>query len=332
MTTDPVVPLAAVGAVAALALGACVTLALRRRARRWAWWRRAGIVLLLGVIAVRPGGERSDADVLVSDLDVFFVVDRTGSMVAEDHQGGTRLDGVRSDVLALADALPGARWSLVGFDDEVTTLVPLISDPTALRDVVERLRPEVQDQASGSSPRLAAGAVADRVLAAEDQEPDRRQVVFLFTDGETTVEQPSTDRYTAVGERIVGGAVLGYGTTEGAPMRVWDASGPTEHDVIDARTDAPAISVIDRSTLRELAIELDVPLLDRTAGDALDEAVRVIDQGGERTTPGRVPVHQDLGWWWAYPLLGLVWWEVAAVTIDVARFVPRRPDRGAVPG
>jgi len=331
MTIDPVVPVAAVGVLVAVALGACAILT-RRRGRRWTWTRRAGIVVLLGVIALRPGSERADADVLVSDLDVFFVVDRTGSMVAEDHADGTRLDGVRSDVLALADAFPGARWSLVGFDDEVTTLVPLISDPTALRDAVERLRPEVQDQASGSSPRLAAATLVDLVAAAEDQEPDRRQVVFLFTDGETTVEQPSTEPYTAVGERIAGGAVLGYGTTEGATMRVWDASGPTEDDVMDARTGAPAVSVVDRSTLRELANELDVPLLDRTAGDPLDEALTGIDRDGERTTPGRVPVHQDLGWWWAYPLLGLVWWEVAAVTVDVARFVPRRPNSDAVPG
>lgn len=331
MTIDPIVPVAAVAALIAVALGACAGFA-RRRRRRWAWWRRAGIVVLLGVMALRPGSERADADVLISDLDVFFVVDRTGSMVAEDHDDGTRLDGVRSDVLALADSFPGARWSLVGFDDEVTTLVPLISDPTALRDTVERLRPEVQDQASGSSPRLAAGTLVDLVVAAQDQEPDRRQVVFLFTDGETTVEQPSTESYRSVGERIVGGAVLGYGTTEGATMRVWDASGPTEQDVMDPRTGAPAISAVDRSTLREVAAELDVPLLDRTAGDPLERALTAIDRDGERTTPGRVPVHQDLGWWWAYPLLGLVWWEAAAVTVDVARFVPRRPQHDVVPG
>lgn len=327
MTIAPVVAAPVLAALAVVALVGCAAGA-HRGGRRWPWLRRAGIVALLAVVALRPGSERSDADVVVSDLDVFFVVDRTGSMVAEDHEGGTRLEGVRADVLAVADAFAGARWSLVGFDDEVTTLVPLITDPTALRESVERLRPEVQLQASGSSPRLPATVLHELVTAAHEQEPDRRQVVFVFTDGETTAERPATQTYTAVGARIAGGAVLGYGTTAGARMREWDESGPADRYVIDARTGAAAVSAIDRVTLQELADELDVPLVDRTAGDPLRSAIAAIDRGDERTTPGQVPVHQDLGWWWAYPMLGLVWWEVAALTVDVARYVPQRPRRG----
>lgn len=324
MTVDPVVASPLVAAVAGVMVAACVVLA--RRGRGWAWSRRAGMVVLLAVIALRPGAERADADLVISDLDVFFVVDRTGSMVAEDHAAGTRLDGVRGDLVALADRLPGARWSLVGFDDEVTTLLPLITDPTAFRDAVDRLRPEVQDQASGSSPRLAADRLGDLVAAAHEQHPDRRQVVFVFSDGETTVERPTSDSYQAVGEQIVGGAVLGYGTTTGARMREWDAIGPTDRYVQDGRTGVDAVSVIDRPTLEAIGAELGVPVLDRTAGDELSTALDSVDEGSPRTVPGRVPVHQDLGWWWAIPLLGLVWWEVAAVTVDIARFAPlRRP-------
>lgn len=324
MTLAPVAPWGVVVAVATGGLVGCL-LAGRHSTRRSTWLRRGAIVALFTLVAIRPGSERADADVVISDLDVFFVVDRTGSMVAEDHgEGATRLDGVRADVLALAAGLPGARWSLVGFDDDVTSLVPLITDATAFREAVDRLRPEVQTYSSGSSPRLPVTALTGLLADAAEQEPGRRRLVFLFTDGEATAERPQSDSFAAVADGSDGGAVLGYGTPEGAPMRVWTAAGPTDTYIVDARSGVDAISRIDPTALAAIADELDVPMLDRTAGDPLSGALDGIDEGQTRTSSTELPVHQDRGWWWAIPLFVLVLWEVAALTTDVAAVVPAR--------
>lgn len=330
MTIDPVAPWFVVVTATLMGLGACVRAA-RSSPHRRGWWRRAGIVVLLGGIALRPGTERADAAVVTSDLDVFFVVDRTGSMVAEDHGGGPRLDAVRRDIVELRASLPGARWSLVGFDDEVTRLTPLITDATAFDAAADRLRPEVLAYSGGSSPRLVVAPLVVHLGAAAAQEPDRRRIVFLFTDGEVTADRPSHDSFEAVGELTDGGAVLGYGTDAGGRMRVWDTTGPTDDYIVDRLTGEDAVSVIDREVLGAIGAELDAPVIDRTAGEPVRGALEGFDVGAVRTTPGRVPIHQDRGWWAAYPLLVLVMWELAAVTTDVARVMPRRPARSVAP-
>ena len=66
----------------------------RRRLRRdaaepaaWrAWWRRLAIVVVI-VVAMAGPAIRGSAAVSVSNVEIYMVVDRTGSMAAEDYQG-----------------------------------------------------------------------------------------------------------------------------------------------------------------------------------------------------------------------------------------------------
>src|SRR5690554_6504994 len=59
------------------------------------WSRRLTITMLVIFIGFGPGRMVETTETARANVDVFFVVDRTGSMVAEDYDGDKpRLDGV----------------------------------------------------------------------------------------------------------------------------------------------------------------------------------------------------------------------------------------------
>ena len=92
---------------------------------RRAWWRRLAIVVVVVLAMAGPAIRGSEA-ISVSNVEIYMVVDRTGSMAAEDYRGkgpdgvdqaaSTRLDGVRSDMRAIREAFrirgsPSSPWT-----------------------------------------------------------------------------------------------------------------------------------------------------------------------------------------------------------------------------
>ena len=53
---------------------------------RRAWWRRLAIVVVMTLAMAGPAIRGSEA-ISVSNVEIYMVVDRTGSMAAEDYQG-----------------------------------------------------------------------------------------------------------------------------------------------------------------------------------------------------------------------------------------------------
>src|SRR5699024_6629960 len=118
---------------------------------RLVWLLRILLVLACGALALRPALPSGTAQAVTADLDVFLVVDSTTSITAEDW-GGTepRLAGVRSDVEAIVDAYPGARYSLITFDNHATQRLPMTTDVNAVFSALEVLRPPTTAYARGS--------------------------------------------------------------------------------------------------------------------------------------------------------------------------------------
>src|SRR5699024_9700807 len=100
MSLQPLMPLwlflPIIGGLAALS----VWQLLATGTNRSGWIRCTLIVVLLGVIGVGPSVEERVPDALISNAEVYFVVDRTGSMAAQDYgeDGETRLSGVTADI------------------------------------------------------------------------------------------------------------------------------------------------------------------------------------------------------------------------------------------
>ncbi|UZX03620.1 VWA domain-containing protein [Arthrobacter sp. CDRTa11] len=319
MTLQPILPwwiLGPVIAVALLFLGWRLVRAGRQQPRAVReklagvqlrdWLFRSALVLLLLAAALRPGVPGGSAGAATTDVNVFFVVDTTSSIVAEDYgDSAPRLDGVRRDILAIAEELAGARFALITFDNNATVRMPLTTDTTALDTLVTVLEPQVTDYAKGSSVTVAGTLLTERLQAARDSHPHRPRIVFYLGDGEqTSAKAPAPIR---VEDGLIdGGAVLGYGTREGGRMKentgrgmgqdsdggsayIQDRSGDTRKD---------AVSVIDEDRLRDIAGQLGVPYVHRSAGDPSGPMMTGAEPGTLQRAPedGSLEGRTELYW------------------------------------
>jgi Ca-activated chloride channel family protein len=271
---SPVLPLPALVAVFAVLAAFAIwqLIARENRARRLSWAVRAGMVVLLLLVALRPGIPGAGGEKATTDVDVFFVVDTTTSIIAEDFDGSQpRLDGVKSDIVDLVDAYPGAKFALLSFDSSAVLRVPLTSDATAVSNAADVLAPEITLYSNGSSITQAKDLLASTLQRAEAAEPDRSRLVYYFGDGEQTSSAPVESFDDSAGF-VSGGYVFGYGTDAGGQMRVQTGyydDDKTDDGYVTDDTGAPARSVIDEKNLRTIADQLGVEYVHRTApGDA----------------------------------------------------------------
>ena len=104
---------------------------------------------------------------------------------------------------------------------------------------------------------------------AEQRNPDRGRVVFYLGDGEQTATEPAAP-FTIDPRLINGGAVLGYGTSEGGRMKATRSRFDATTDyIIDPATGEDARSVIDEDALRGIGKQLGLPYLHRESGDGV---------------------------------------------------------------
>ena len=296
--------------------------------------RRTAMVLLLLVAALRPGLPGQDVRVDPSAVDVYFVVDTTTSVMARDYGASQpRLEGVRADIKGVAAQLPGARYTVLTFDHDTRTRLPLTSDSLALEAAADTLTPETSVWSQGSSV-TAASAELERVLARGKQtHPERARIVFYLGDGEQTADTDPQPFAIDAG-MVNGGAVLGYGTAAGGQMQ---RTGDQENgDVVDPSTGQPAVSTIDEKQLQTIAAQLDVPYLHRTQDDqaaGIVDAVKLRDLdtvASEAGTSEVVGGRAELYWVALLTLALVAAWELGAALLGVTG--PRRPRRAIATG
>ncbi|WP_285245298.1 VWA domain-containing protein [Pseudarthrobacter sp. fls2-241-R2A-127] len=307
---------------------------------RRAWLRRTAVVVLLGAAALRPGLPGGTVQAASTDLNVFFVVDTTTSMVAEDYAGATpRLEGVRKDIKAIAEKLPGARFSVITFDTTAHVRMPLSTDTLALETITDVLEPQVTAYAKGSSITAARQVLAERLAAARDSHPGRPRLVFYLGDGEqTSGKEPEAMAFDA--GLVAGGAVLGYGTAEGGRMKENTGLDPndgtgggtgagTHSGYVQDNRAGDARSVIDEGRLRTIASQLGVPYVHRDAGASPADMMQQAHPGKTEHSDGAgsVAARTELYWIFAAGAFLLVVPEAVAV-LRRLRGLPRpvRPE------
>lgn len=322
-----------------LVLAAWQAIVTRDEGGLWPWVRRGAMVLCLGAIALAPAVPRQNTTV-ETNAEVFFVVDRTGSMAAEDYDDGQpRLEGVRSDIRAISEEMAGSRFSIIAFDSQATRQLPLTSDGRAVRSWTETLVQEITFYSVGSAIDRPLAALTQALEGAAERNPGNVRIVFFLSDGENTNDagaQESTTGYGELAHLVDGGAVLGYGTASGGQMRYYDGTSPygPEDDadwILDTTQDGdpPAISAIDETNLRRLAQELGVEYVHRTEPGSLTSITSGIDLDHIAGDGRRdVSVYQDVYWPAAVILAGLVLWEAWYL----ARRFPRQRYQAAPSG
>lgn len=307
-----------------LVLGLLLTMVVlqSRRAGKIQWLtliRRGLVAVLLFIIALRPGipGGNAEAVVLTQDLDVFLVVDTTGSIAAEDIEGErTRLDLVREDIVAITESYPGARFSLITFDRTAVQRIPLSTDLGAVHTAARILSPEITLYSGGSSISEARVLLKERLEAAQRSNPERSRAVFYFGDGEQTVSE-APESFAESAPLISGGAVFGYGTAEGGHMReqrsYFDQE-MTDNWIEDFSTGARAVSRIDEDNLRAIASQLGVEYFHRSAVNPTPSIDIQVAAGQELSVSGSsAQVADELYWVFALAILPLIAWEMALI-------------------
>ncbi|PYD00854.1 VWA domain-containing protein [Microbacterium esteraromaticum] len=291
--------------------------ALVRGPQRGLWALRLGMIVVVFAMLLRPGIPGGTSQTLATDTDVVIVVDTTASIVAEDWAGDRpRIDGVRADVQAIVDEYPGARFALISFDAAAQLRLPLTTDATALMSSLDVMRPEVTDQSLGSSIGIANRMLADTLSAAAKASPERARMVFFLGDGEQTASS-EPESFASSAKYVDGGAVLGYGTTEGGPMKKTTGAGAAAGGYIEYQG-APAMSVIDEDNLRQVSEQLGVEYQHRTA-DAEIELPEAPTSTTDYAASGEVGSVIELYWIAALVLIVLLAVEVALATMSVVR-------------
>ncbi len=332
MTFSPVIPIVLLIVVAsALLVFAVVALARAgTRTLRSSWALRILMVLLFVIVASRPAIPGSAQGPSASGgLEVYFAVDTTSSVVAEDYDGDEpRLDGVKADVAAIAATLIGAQYSLVTFDSSAVQRVPLTTDVTALESAASVLTQEVTTYSKGSSVDEAVPLLTSILKAAKKQNPGDRRVLFYLGDGEQTAATPPGS-FAALAPYLNGGGVLGYGTSAGGRMMTFDGfndqfsqKGYIQDDTQDPPTDA--LSKIDEAELQNIAHQLGVTYTHRTAPGGVEQLVSGIKVGTLSVSPGRPGGPFELYWIFAIPLVLLVLVEFVRLSAVVRELRPRK--------
>lgn len=295
-------------------------------------WRLTTAVGLLLVAALRPGVPGDEVATSAANLNVYFVVDTTSSMVAEDHGGEQpRLVGVRSDVTRIAEALPGARFSVITFDNTTRVRLPLTTDTTALGAAVDTLLPEPPEYSRGTSVSEARATVQALLERAAARQPERGRIVFYLGDGEHTAQTPPA-AFDLPRPLVNGGAVLGYGTTDGGRMpSTVSRYGSAGSYLQDPVTGEDALSRLDEDRLQTIASQLSLPYVHRPAGAPVDAALAGVDLQrfgtSEELERERMRGRAELYWPLLAGLTGLAAWELGAAGSALARARTREEER-----
>lgn len=308
--------------IAVLGAGGWQIMQVRKQERKvlLRWVRRVALLLLPGLIALGPSVPGGTSSPGVANLDVIFAVDTTPSMAALDYHGTQqRLDGAKADILELVDKLQGAHIEIISFDSNANVILPFTNDLTALSAAVQGMIPEVSSYSQGSAIDQPKDLITRELKNSKTAYPQRKRLVFYLGDGEQTMST-AVQSFAPIAPYIDGGAVLGYGTTQGAQMLDYtgDSTQPTGYIQTAGPAGsqlAPAVSKMDPATLSTIAQQLGVVYQDRNSGGSVDGLYKASKAQIAVDNSQHLIRYLSLYWLLAIPFAGLVFWDWKTIVI-----------------
>lgn len=335
----PVFPIWLIIAISALAVVlrvAAVVLAWRRgrRPNRRYWLRFSASVvaiLCLALAATRLGDEsraqnppRLTATAEESNINVFFVVDRSVGMTAADFDGDReRLAGALTDMLATLGKYPQARFAVLSYADEARVDWPLSPDTWSLTPFLENFQPYGAEYSYERGTEVntlvsAPNAVLDEQLSvASESYPGSANLVYVFGAG----SDPGDWAYTIPEGQVSGGAVFGYGTVAGAEVYAGSGAGRDGSRIVSSKLNEPALETAAQS--------LGIPYIHRQDGPLPLNALTSMPPQAAPADPidPRVPHPNRIEYYWLFAALGAGLFGIELY--DLARHWLRRRRGGA---
>ena len=312
MKINPILP---VWLMAVLCIG---MIAMKRRGV-WNFIRQILIALLLFALNLRIMIFTHDIPKKELNVDVLFVIDDSMSMLAEDFDGdGRRIDAVKEDCEYIIDKLEGCRFSVISFGNYAYRLAPYTSDTNVVMSAIRSLEGQTQYYAQGTSLNLPFPQILDTLEQDAEQDSERVQILFFFSDGEITSKEEKLGSYEDAADYIISGAVLGYGTEEGGKMKVksyeGDYGSPFYMQTKDesGRT-VDAISMIDEENLQSIADDLEVEYYhvekSTTVREVIGDITDNLDQYAVEGETG-MEGYDETYYWFAIPLATLLLYDL----------------------
>lgn len=233
------------------------------------------LIIILFIINLRPMLPSDNADIIVNDLDVLFVVDNTISMYAEDYGSNNteRINAVKKDCAYIINELSGARFALITFNNSSKISVPYTFDHNIVNESIDILQPMVSYYAKGSSLNTPHDDM--KTVLKNNQKEKRKKIVFFISDGEIT-DNSKLKSFSDLEEYIDDGAVLGYGTTKGGYMKKKDGYS-TEIKYVEDTSSWPykkALSKLDEDNLQDIAKDLGIDYVYMSKQSNIDKTLK----------------------------------------------------------
>ena len=289
----------------------CVVMLIMKRRGRWAFVRQIIIVILVFAINLRPmlPGKTYKTGRQVRDVNVLFVVDDTISMLA--------LDG--------RDGLGDANYSVLSFNNTPIISSPFTSDSGHIKNCIEALYPIEDFYARGSSLNTPKEMMKE-ILSSAESKYGRKTIVFFISDGEIT-DDSILGSYSDLKDYVGGGAVLGYGTTEGAAMKIKNTYDDT-YEYVQDKSDYPyknAISKLDEGNLKQLSGDLGIDYVHMDSSKSVDSVLEAVkkdsatDKNAARTVEETIEGSVDIYYFFAFALAAMLLTEVIIAIINKRR-------------
>ncbi|MBQ9233757.1 MAG: VWA domain-containing protein [Lachnospiraceae bacterium] len=287
----------------------CIVFLFLGKKGKFNYIRQIIVILLLFVINLRPMLEDDNVPTVNQNVDVLFVVDDTISMLAEDYNGnGRRIDAVKEDCRYIAENIPTANFSVISIGNYTDKVIPYTSDINLFYQVIDSLSGQTRIYANGTSFNEAIEVMKKDL----DNDRDNYQIVFFISDGEITSDE-KLKSYSDLKDYIDDGAVLGYGTASGGPMKTvsyaGDDSEPEYLYYYDKHYNRiQAISKIDEVNLNKIATDMGVGYVHMTKQSDIDNKLDEIKKNVEDLEYGKTGKkgYRDIYYFFVIPLCVLL--------------------------
>lgn len=306
MIINPIIPIWLMAII-------CIALAICKRKGKFAYIRQIIMIILLFMINLRM---MIPTDVEVStkriDANVFFVIDNTISMAANDcAEGTTRMDALKTDCNNITGSLSGARFSLITFANISKLVFPLTESTSFVNSCIKGIGVADELYAKGSSMNICKDMLVELVKAAHEKNTGK-VIVFFISDGEIT-NGDTLDSFKEAAKYIDGGAVLGYGTSKGGNMYIKDYFSD-DLVAIEDKSEYPyekAVSKIDEENLKAIAKDMGIEYINMTTENKLDNVIDNIkkDTASLGDEDSRLDGYKDIYFIFIIPLVGMLVYE-----------------------
>ncbi len=140
-------------------------------------WLKFATLLVLSVALLRPQWGKGYREVEAKVIDIMLVLDISGSMLAMDMGGETRIDAAKEEAIRFIEEREGDRIGLVLFASKTFLQCPLTTDQGLLKKLIS------DSQVGMIEDGTAIGSAIVTAINHIKDVPGKSKVIVLLTDG-----------------------------------------------------------------------------------------------------------------------------------------------------